>query len=80
MYLSLIPVVAGVAIACYTEVSFSWLSFATAMASNLAFALRANYSKLSMLHFKKEGDRSMSAMNVYAVVTVWPHRRVTLHP
>lgn len=70
VYAALIPVVAGVSIACYTEVSFSWLSFATAMASNLAFTLRANYSKFSMVVFKKEDNKTMDAANIYAVMTL----------
>lgn len=70
VYASLIPVVVGVSIACATDVSFSWLAFLTAMASNLAFALRANFSKSSMSIFKKEDNKTMSPANVYGVVTI----------
>ena len=48
VYATLLPVVAGVAIACYSTLSFSVLAFATAMGSNLAFACRAVFSKLAM--------------------------------
>jgi len=70
VYAALIPVVLGVAIACYTDVSFSWLSFTTAMASNFAFTLRSNYSKMAMVTFKKENNKTMTAANIYAVMTV----------
>jgi solute carrier family 35, member E1 len=70
VYLALLPVVAGVSLACATDVTFSWLAFITAMASNLAFALRANFSKTSMAVFKKEDNKTMHAANVYGVVTV----------
>ena len=70
MYAALIPVVAGVSIACYTDVTFSWLSFCTAMASNLAFTLRSNYSKIAMMAFKKENNKTMTAANLYAVLTL----------
>ncbi|CAM9126947.1 unnamed protein product, partial [Phaeothamnion confervicola] len=48
VYAALIPVVAGVSVACYSELTFSWFSFAAAMISNLFFALRANFSKAIM--------------------------------
>lgn len=48
VYLTLIPVVFGVSLACYSDMSFNWLSFLTAMTSNAMFALRANYSKLAL--------------------------------
>ena len=40
VYLSLLPVIAGVAIASATELSFTWLGFLTAMSSNIAFSAR----------------------------------------
>lgn len=70
VYLSLLPVVVGVSVACANDVSFGWWAFLTAMASNLAFALRANYSKGAMAVFKKEGNASMTPANVYGVVTI----------
>jgi solute carrier family 35, member E1 len=47
VYAALLPVVGGVALACLKELDFSWVSFGAAMASNLLFALRANFSKVS---------------------------------
>ena len=57
-------------VACANDVSFGWWAFLTAMASNLAFALRANYSKGAMAVFKKDGNASMTPANVYGVVTI----------
>jgi len=67
VYATLVPVVAGVALACYSEVDFSWASFAAAMGSNAAFACRANFSKHLM---GADLGKNMSAANLYAVVTL----------
>lgn len=68
VYLALIPVVGGVAMACYTGLTFSWRSFLFASASNLLFACRANFSKALM---KGRGTvAEMSAPNLYACVTL----------
>lgn len=48
VYMTLIPVVGGVGYACLNEKSFSWIAFYSAMASNVAFALRAVLSKIAM--------------------------------
>lgn len=66
VYATLVPVVAGVSVAVAKELSFSWLSFGTAMFSNLAFAMRAVYSKIAM------GNASvgLSAPNLYGIVTL----------
>ena len=50
------------ALASATELSFTWLGFLTAMASNAAFAGRAIYSKNLM--------KRMSAVNLYNYVTI----------
>jgi solute carrier family 35 protein E1 len=62
VYLALLPIMAGVALASATELSFTWLGFTTAMASNVAFAGRAIYSKNLMSR--------MSAVNLYNYVTI----------
>jgi solute carrier family 35 protein E1 len=62
VYLSLIPIMAGVAICAATELSFTWLGFSTAMASNGLFAARAIYSKKLM--------SNMNAINVYNYVSM----------
>lgn len=67
VYLSLIPVMGGVAIASATELSFTWMSFIAAMISNVASALRAIVGKSSL---KKPQGENMNAANTYAVMTI----------
>lgn len=62
VYAALLPIMAGVALASATELSFTWLGFSTAMASNAAFAGRAIWSKALM--------KRMSAVNLYNYVTI----------
>lgn len=45
MIASLVPIMAGVAMASAAELSFNWTGFLTAMASNLTFGFRAVWSK-----------------------------------
>lgn len=68
VYATLIPVVGGVGYACLKELSFSWLAFGAAMASNLLFALRAVCSKLA-LESGEEAGTNLSPPNMYALVT-----------
>ena len=70
VYASLIPVVGGVGYACMKESAFSWLAFSSAMASNLAFALRAVLSKVAMGTAAKSG-KNLTSPNVFAVVTIF---------
>lgn len=42
---SLLPIMVGVAMASAAELSFNWMGFLTAMASNLTFGFRAVWSK-----------------------------------
>lgn len=67
VYATLIPVVGGVSLAVAKELSFSWVSFGCAMLSNLAFALRAVFSKVAMMN---PIGKNMSAPNLFAVVTI----------
>jgi solute carrier family 35 protein E1 len=62
VYLALLPIIGGVALASATELSFSWLGFSTAMASNVAFSARAIFSKKLMSR--------MSPLNLYNFVTI----------
>jgi solute carrier family 35 protein E1 len=66
VYATLIPVVGGVGYACMKERSFSWLAFWTAMASNIAFALRAVVSKSAMGNNIGE---NLNSVNLFGVVT-----------
>ncbi len=62
VYMALLPIIGGVALASATELSFSWLGFSTAMASNVAFSARAIFSKKLMSR--------MSPLNLYNFVTI----------
>lgn len=68
VYATLIPVVGGVGYACLKELSFSWLAFGAAMASNLFFALRAVMSKLALQSGKDTGS-NLSSPNLFGLVT-----------
>jgi len=67
VYLSLVPVILGVAIASASEVSFSTISLVSGLLSNVCFALRAISAKKLMN--KPVGD-NMNAQNLYAVLTM----------
>ena len=67
VYATLIPVVGGVGYACLKERSFSWLAFGFAMASNLAFALRAVLSKAAMS--QPNIGTHLTSANVFGLVT-----------
>lgn len=67
VYLSLLPVMGGVAMASLTELSFTWLSFIAAMVSNVASASRAIVGKMTM---GKSFGKNMDSSNVYAVMTI----------
>ena len=64
---SLIPIVLGVALASVTELSFTWLSFGGAMLSNLAFATRNIFSRMSM---DKPKGENMTPENLFGVLTI----------
>lgn len=67
VYLSLVPVMGGVAMASLTELSFNWLSFSAAMVSNVASASRGIVGKMTM---GKPQGQNMNAANLYAVMTI----------
>lgn len=67
VYLSLLPVMGGVAMASLTELSFTWLSFGSAMVSNVASAARGIVGKQNM---GKSMGKNMDASNLYAVMQV----------
>ncbi|RYH18448.1 hypothetical protein EON65_27190 [archaeon] len=66
-YLSLMPIVVGVAIASMKEFSFSWVSLGAAMASNFFYQLRMVLSKQSLL---ESDSAKLSAGNAFRVVTL----------
>jgi solute carrier family 35 protein E1 len=68
VYATLIPVVGGVGYACLKERSFSWLAFGMAMASNLAFALRAVLSKVALQSGQSAGT-NLTPPNMFGLVT-----------
>ncbi|CAN0129178.1 unnamed protein product [Scytosiphon promiscuus] len=67
VYLTLVPVVAGVALASLKELDFKWAALGGAMGSNLAASTRAILSKRSM---GMDMGRNMSPANLYAVLTI----------
>jgi drug/metabolite transporter (DMT)-like permease len=67
VYLSLVPVMGGVAIASLTERKFSWLAFNAAMLANTASAGRGIFAKKTM---KEPQGQNMDAANLYAVLTI----------
>lgn len=67
VYLSLLPVMGGVALASLGELSFSPLAFGAAMISNVASASRGIIGKTVM---KKPPGKNMNPVNLYAVMTI----------
>lgn len=59
--LSLLPIMLGVSLASAAELSFNWLGFLSAMASNLTFGFRAVWSKKAMTDIKNLGSTGIYA-------------------
>lgn len=66
-YLTLLPIVGGVALASLKELSFTWVGFIAAMLSNLSSALRGILAKKTMSGGVGE---NMTEANIYAVLTI----------
>uniref|UniRef100_A0ACD5W0X5 Uncharacterized protein n=1 Tax=Avena sativa TaxID=4498 RepID=A0ACD5W0X5_AVESA len=66
---SLVPIVGGVALASLTEVSFNWVGFWSAMASNLLNQTRNVLSK-RLLAVGGEEEESMDDINLFSLITV----------
>ncbi|RLN04218.1 glucose-6-phosphate/phosphate translocator 2, chloroplastic-like [Panicum miliaceum] len=64
VYLSLLPVIGGCALAAVTELNFNMVGFMGAMISNLAFVFRNIFSKKGMK------GKSVSGMNYYACLSI----------
>ncbi|KAG6482821.1 glucose-6-phosphate/phosphate translocator 1, chloroplastic-like [Zingiber officinale] len=64
VYLSLVPIIGGCALAAVTELNFNMIGFMGAMISNLAFVFRNIFSKRGMK------GTSVSGMNYYACLSI----------
>nr|XP_018622937.1 glucose-6-phosphate/phosphate translocator 2, chloroplastic-like isoform X1 [Nicotiana tomentosiformis] len=64
VYLSLLPIIGGCALAAITELNFNLIGFMGAMISNLAFVFRNIFSKKGMK------GKSVGGMNYYACLTI----------
>lgn len=67
VYLTLLPIIGGVAIASMKELSFTFLALASAMLSNVSSAARSVLSKKTMAG--KQIGENLDAQNLYAVLT-----------
>ena len=67
VYVTLLPVVSGVALASISEPAFSWLAFATAMGANVFSSLRGVYSKQ---HMSDPVGTHVCPRNLYGIVTI----------
>ncbi|KAG9145842.1 hypothetical protein Leryth_023780 [Lithospermum erythrorhizon] len=63
---SLLPIVGGVALASFTEASFNWIGFGSAMASNLTNQSRNVFSKKLLV--KKED--TLNNINLFSIITI----------
>ncbi|XLU43282.1 hypothetical protein S245_038096, partial [Arachis hypogaea] len=64
VYLSLVPIIGGCALAAVTELNFNMIGFMGAMISNLAFVFRNIFSKKGMK------GMSVSGLNYYACLSI----------
>ncbi|XP_068669143.1 glucose-6-phosphate/phosphate translocator 1, chloroplastic-like [Aristolochia californica] len=64
VYLSLLPIIGGCALAAVTELNFNMIGFMGAMISNLAFVFRNIFSKRGMK------GKAVSGMNYYACLSL----------
>lgn len=69
VWLSLVPIVAGVCVATLKELSFAWAALLGAVVSDLALALRNVLSKQSMSKPEEERGRGMTPANMFGVLT-----------
>lgn len=68
VYMTLIPIIVGVALSAVTQIQFSWPGFLFAMLSNVAFASRNIFSKMTMGDFKK--DETLTPQNIYGIMSI----------
>ncbi|GMH37403.1 hypothetical protein BSKO_05276 [Bryopsis sp. KO-2023] len=62
---TLVPIIGGVGMACAAELSFNWLGFLSAMASNLTFGFRAVWGKRAIATID-----NLDSTAVYAYTTL----------
>ncbi|KAL2528975.1 Phosphoenolpyruvate/phosphate translocator 2 [Forsythia ovata] len=62
---SLLPIVGGVALASFTEASFNWIGFGSAMASNLTNQSRNVFSKKFMVK-----EEALDNINLFSIITI----------
>ena len=70
VWMSLLPIIGGVAIATMKELSFAWAALLGAVASDLALALRNVLSKQSMSRPESERGENMTPANMFGVLTI----------
>ncbi|KAL0431647.1 UNVERIFIED_CONTAM: Phosphoenolpyruvate/phosphate translocator 2, chloroplastic [Sesamum radiatum] len=63
---SLMPIVGGVALASFTEASFNWIGFGSAMASNITNQTRNVFSKKLMLR----EEETLDNINLFSIITI----------
>ncbi|KAK8676360.1 hypothetical protein V6N13_034410 [Hibiscus sabdariffa] len=63
---SLVPLVGGVALASFTEASFNWIGFCSAMASNVTNQSRNVLSKKFMVR----NEETLDNINLFSVITI----------
>ena len=66
VYITLIPIVLGVAVASVKELSFTWIGFLAGMASNFFYQLRIVLSKKELTN----ESNSLSPANFFRVLTI----------
>jgi solute carrier family 35 protein E1 len=70
VYVSLVPIVFGVALASMKEMSFSWYSFITAALSNLFYQLRIVFAKKELNSNASSGN-NLSPAQLFRVITMF---------
>ncbi|XP_071706339.1 phosphoenolpyruvate/phosphate translocator 2, chloroplastic-like [Rutidosis leptorrhynchoides] len=63
---SLVPIVGGVALASFTEASFNWVGFGSAMASNVSNQTRNVLSK----KFMDRKEEALDNINLFSIMTI----------
>ncbi|KAA8491594.1 Phosphoenolpyruvate/phosphate translocator 2, chloroplastic [Porphyridium purpureum] len=72
VYTSLLPIIAGVTLASVNEVSFNWVGFWTAMASNVSFQSRNVLSKKFMSSVALDDLNLFGWISILSFATLFP--------